>query len=816
MQKLLDHQWICKLKKCDFATKSVEYLGHIVSDGRIAIDPDKMKAVTDWPVPFKNLHEVQSFLGLVGYYRKFIPRFSHTARHLYDLTRKNVEFKWIDKHTEAVNQLKKAVTSPDCLAIFDSALPTILMTDACDYALGAVLMQKYPHGERPIAFISCTLNTSERNYSMWERELFAVVWAIKYFRPYLLNHQFLVKSDNKPSTQLIHNSALKLSSSATNRVIRWILSIQGYSFKIEHQAGKTNVVADALSRFATHMNVMPEDHETAYFCQLQTLPQTDDTLKRLLHNAYAKHPICKDVLDKLRDGQYHPRFNLHHDFLVTREIPFRLLIPDDKELRTSLFKEIHDTPLAGHPGFHKFIAYVRRHFVGPHLRRDVLDFTRTCPHCQIAKPRNNLPYGLIMPLQPPEEPWQDISMDLIVHLPNSQTFTAIFVVVDRFSKMAHFIPTQTQISAPELAQIFLDNIVRLHGFPRSIVSDRDPRFLSHFWRELFSLTDTTLRFSTANHPQTDGQTERTNRTLEQYLRIHARHNPASWAKYLTTAEIAYNNLTHSATGMTPFYLVYQRHANFPLDFACADLESKNVAVEALVNTRQKTLALARDNLVKARENMITHHQHKHLPTPFKLHDMVLVHKAAFRKLHTLPDLNKFDDRWYGPYAITKLINQNAYALDLPASFKHHNVINITFLRLYRILTKFPRHHPDSFLLPPVGPDAFTSDSEATKDDDEVDNNEYEAESILDCRLILQQRQRRSKATIQQQLDISTDPNDYEFLVKWKGYPLHDATWEPYINLKNAPITLGDFITSKCLPDHWRIPTTASLDSNINE
>ena len=116
----------------------------------------------------------------------------------------------------------------------------------------------------------------------------------------------------------------------------------------------------------------------------------------------------------------------------------------------------------------------------------------------------------------------------------------------------------------------------------------------------------------------------------------------------------------------------------------------------------------------------------------------------------------------------------------------------------------------------MGPDAITSDSEATKDDDEVDNNEYKAESILDCRLIPQQRQRRLKATIQQQLDISTDPNDYEFLVKWKGYPLHDATWEPYINLKNAPIILGDFITSKCLPDHWRIPTTASSDSNINE
>ena len=225
MQKLLDNQWICKLKKYDFATKSVEYLGHIVSDGCIVIDPDKMKAVTYLPVLFKNFYDVQSFLGLVGYYRKFIPHFSHTAQHLYDLTRKNVEFKWTDKYTEAVNHLKKVVTSPDCLAIFDSALLTVLMTDACDYALGAVLMQKYPHSERPNAFISCMLNSSELNYSIWEKELFAIVWAIKHFCLYLLNHQFLVKYNNKPSTQLIHNSALKLSSSATNHVIRWILSI---------------------------------------------------------------------------------------------------------------------------------------------------------------------------------------------------------------------------------------------------------------------------------------------------------------------------------------------------------------------------------------------------------------------------------------------------------------------------------------------------------------------------------------------------------------------------------------------------------------
>ena len=338
--------------------------------------------------------------------------------------------------------------------------------NACDYALGAVLMQQFPQGERPIAFISRTLNNTEQNYSMWEKELFAVVWAIKYFRPYLLNYNFLVKSDNKPSTQLLVNSALKLSTSATNRVIRWILSIQGYSFKVEHQAGKTNVVADALSRFAAHINAMPDDYETAQFCQTQSAPVTNTEISRLFQEAYKQNPACSAILKQQQDGQYHPRLALHEQLIVTREIPFRVMIPDNTALRSALFQEIHDTPLAGHPGFHKFMSYIRRHFVGPHLRRDVLDFARTCPQCQIAKPRHNLPFGTIMPLQPPEEPWQDISMDLIVHLPHSQIYNAIFVVVDRFSKMAHFIPTQTQISAPELAQIFLDNIVRLHGFPR--------------------------------------------------------------------------------------------------------------------------------------------------------------------------------------------------------------------------------------------------------------------------------------------------------------------------------------------------------------
>ena len=791
LSRLQQHKWFCKLKKCDFAETSVEYLGHIISYGSIAIDNTKMKAVKEWQTPFKNLTEVQSFLGLVGYYRKFIKHFSHKARALHEFSHKDIPFKWEDRHTTAVNQLKESILSPDCLAIFDPKLPIYLTTDACDYALGAVLSQTHPLGERPVAFISKTLNTTEMKYSMWEKELYAVVWSVKYFRPYLLPYEFTILSDNKPATQLLANTTLKLTTSGTNRVIRWLLALQPYTFTPAHRDGKSNVVADALSRYPQHTNIIPHDHQNALYCQSISTPVSlfhDQFLQAYRNNEYAM-----TAYTQLLAGNYHSRYQLQNNLIVTRETPYRIFLPDDQTLRLALFQEIHDSPLAGHPGFHKLIAYIRRHFVGPKLRPDTLDFIRSCPQCQISKPRHDKPFGEIIPLQPPEEPWQDISLDLITRLPKSHHYTAILVIVDRFSKMAHFIPTHHDSDAPMIAQLVFDNIVRLHGFPRSMVSDRDTRFLSNFWTELFYLAQTTLRFSTANHPQSDGQTERTNRTLEQYLRLYVENKPHQWHGYMTTAEIAYNNATHSAIGTSPYYLVYQRHINLPLDLAISDLHSRNSAVESLMNDRKDMLNLARENLASAYERMIRNNEGKAIPSPFQIHDLVLVHRAAFRRNHSTPDLNKFSERWYGPFRVIKVINANAYKIEFPDTFKFHNVINVTFLSPYRLSDRFPRQHPDKVHLPPV-----------EVDDDSDKEEEYEIESILDFRLIKRRRRYTSKQQRMKQLDISIDPNDYEFEVKWKGYERHDSTWEPYEHLSNAATVFESFRQAWDLPDDWKI------------
>ena len=603
MHRLVDAKWYCKLKKCDFAANKVEYLGHIVSDGTISIDPDKMKAVLEWQLPMKSLRETQSYLGLSGYYRKFIAHYSHHARPLYALSRKDAKFEWTDEHTQAVQTINKAIASPECLAIFDGKRDTFLTTDACDYAMGAVLAQQHEHGERPVAFLSKSLMGAQLNYSMWEKELLAVVWSVQELRPYLRNHHFTLRSDNKPSVQILQNTNAKFSTLATNRVLRWIAALQSYSFTPVHMPGKSNVVADALSRFPVTAHFAPTEIASAMICKQSIVAYPSSDFTEHFQQAYDNIPHVKHLFTQLLEGAFHPRFTLHRDLIVSRECPPRVYIPDDVQLRTRVFQETHDSKLAGHPGFHKMHSFIKKHFFGPKLRADILDYVRTCPQCQIAKPRNTRPYGSIMPLQPPESPWQDISLDLITQLPRSNSFDSIFVVVDRFSKMAHFIPTTNNADAPALAQLFHDNIVRMHGYPRSIVSDRDARFLSSFWKELFDIAGTTLRFSTANHPQTDGQTERTNRTLEQYLRIFARHSPLAWNSVLVHAELSYNNATHASTGFTPFFLVHNHHPNLPIDLLRGPIEGRNDAVEALLTDHQKLSQCARGALVQTADKM---------------------------------------------------------------------------------------------------------------------------------------------------------------------------------------------------------------------
>ena len=319
--------------------------------------------------------------------------------------------------------------------------------------------------------------------------------------------------------------------------------METFPYVVVHKKGKENVVADALSRrylLLTHLQA-----KILGFSMLKDLYATDEFFKT----------IFEDCLASGTSGD----FFLHEGFLYKAG---RLCIPSSS-VRTLLIQEAHEG--RGHFGVAKTLAALREHFFWPHMAKHVTRFCKACGTCQRAKSTTH-PYGLYTPLPTPDAPWEDISMDFITGLPTSRRGKdSIFVVVDRFSKMAHFVACKTTHNATEIANLFFEHVVRLHGIPRSIVSDRDTKFVSHFWRTLWGKLGTSLLFSTSYHPQTDGQTEVTNRTLGTLLRVMLKANPRSWEDMLSFVEFAYNRSRHSATKLTPFEVVYGRNPLTPLD-----------------------------------------------------------------------------------------------------------------------------------------------------------------------------------------------------------------------------------------------------------
>ena len=270
------------------------------------------------------------------------------------------------------------------------------------------------------------------------------------------------------------------------------------------------------------------------------------------------------------------------------------------------------------------------------------------------------------------------------------------------------------------------------------------------------------------------------------MRIFARLSPHTWYDCLTAAEIAYNNATHSATGFSPFYLVYNHHLNLPIDLLSSPIDGHNDATATLLNDHRDNLQRARNALHEAAQRM-QHHSKQRTPAPFRSGDYVLVHTNAFRNHSRAADLTKFSDRWYGPFPITKVINPNAYRIELPPAFHHHNVINVSFLHPYRHSSRFPRNHPDETRPPPV---------HDTPNNDE--HQSFKVESIL-RHCVLRRISTSRTLSVSDQLRLSNDPHDYEFLIKWKGYPEYESTWEPFEHLANAPAILRDYLLAHQLP-----------------
>ncbi|KAK1441653.1 hypothetical protein QVD17_07716 [Tagetes erecta] len=714
LKLLHDNRFFAKLSKCCFGQEQVVFLGHVISSKGVSVEEEKISAVKSWPVP-STVKEVRGFLGLTGYYRRFVRNYGLIAQPLTALTKKE-GFLWSEAAHKAFNNLKHALLTTPVLRLPDFSKPFVIECDASSDGVGAILSQE----DHPVAYFSKGFSPSNRFKSAYDRELLALVLAVQKWNHYLLGRRFLIRTDHYTLKFLLEQ---RITTAEQQRLL---LKLMPYDFSIIHKAGKENRGADALSR-RPHSGellalMVPYCVEVA---EIKTGLQTDS--------------FTSELIKKLQeDPTSVPDFSLVDQFLFHQG---RLVIPEVLPLRLKLLQEAHDTPIGGHGGFLKTYKRLSSRYFWLKMKQEVRNFVQQCVICQQQKYQTLAPAGLLQPLPIPNQIWEDVSMDFITGLPPSSRFDTILVVVDRMSKYAHFMCLSHPYTAKGVATVFCKEIIRLHGFPRSIVSDRDVVFLSNFWQELFRLSQTKLKLSTSYHPQTDGQTEVVNRCLEAYLRCFASEQPTKWSTYLPWAEYSYNTGYHTSTGTTPFSVVYGREP--PSLFPYVTGETKNAELEQQLMDRDDMLKLLRQNLQKAQDRMRNQANLKRRELTLQVGDYVFLKIQPYRQKSLAKRRNeKLSPRFFGPYRIKQVVGPVAYELELPPDARIHPIFHISMLKPAR----------GSFSSVPTPPLPITKDWEV----------DLQPSSVISHRWVYE-----------------AGHPILELLISWCNRPIEECTWETY-------------------------------------
>eukprot|EP00798_Chlamydomonas_sp_ICE-L_P005195 gene5195-biopygen12247 len=638
-------------KKCEFGRTNIDFLGHTLKPEGISPEQTKINIVKNWPRP-KTCHDLRSFLGLANYYRVFIRQYAHKAAPLNSLLKQKSTCKWGPAEQVAFDTLKEALASNPIIQAPSPTAPFTVHTDASDFAIGAALMQTDPQGKvYVVAYESRKLNDAECKYAAHEREQLAVVHCLRVWRHHLKGRKLTVISDSSSV------KSLPTQPNLTGRQARWVEKLSEYDFEVVHRPGPKNVVPDALSRNPIHkLNV------------LTTQVVTPPDLKREIEACAPSDPIYskhKMLAINGRSQKYEWR-----DGLLWFKT--RVYIPDYEPLYTKLLHEAHDVRVSGHLGVDKTLARIAPHYYWPRMGDTIQRYIRTCESCQQIKCPNKVPIGLIQSLPTPDNRFDTWSMDFVVALPNTQRKKdSILVMQDSITKIVLLMACSTSVTAPQAAQLCFDFLVTRFGIPRVLVSDRDPKFTSHFWRCLWTLLDTKLAMSTARHPQTNGQTERTNHTVVDMIKAYAWSHPKKWDTNLTALEMAYNSSVHHTTGFAPFELAYGQNINTPLSLLTGQPTASVPAVGEFLKLQADNLAEAKSHIARAQA---------HEPT-------------------------KMQPRYEGPYLIMTHTSPLTYRLKLRHGDTRHPVFHVMLLRLFDDGTQeFPSRAPSTKPMVVIPPD----------------------------------------------------------------------------------------------------------------
>jgi transposase InsO family protein len=797
VKRLRDAGLQIDINKCEFETPRTKYLGLIITPEGLEMDPEKVAAIDNW-LPPGGVKDLQKFLGFANFYRRFIRDFAAITRPLTVLLRKGEPWKWHHGQQQAFDQLKHSFTSTPTLAFFDYNRKTVLETDASDWASGGILSQYDDDGVlRPVAYFSNKHTAAECNYEIYDKELLAIIKCLEEWRPELQGTDDPVEiiTDHKNLQYFTTTKALN------QRQVRWSEFLSQFNFKIVYRPGTKAVRPDALSRKkedrptgsdadddrvqARQKTLLAPDmfDPTAYEQLLENdgtelvarpielVPDTDRPIDELIHDVYQENDFAQRMISCLRDPDCRqwPKdirrelriafgdCRVHENRVYYRD---RLYIPDDNALRIQIIYRTHSSGPGGHPGRTKTVDLMNRTYWWPRMSADVREYVRACELCIRTKSPKSAPPGFLQPLPVPFRAWSDISVDYITPLPaskqNNVEYRHILVVVCRLTKMRHYIAVPS-LSTEDLITAFIARIYALHGCPDTIVSDRGSQFVSELWRQLSARLGIQLKPSSAYHPETDGQTERVNQTIEAYLRAFTSYHQDDWEKWLPLAEFASNNVTSETTGVSPFFANYGFHPRMGVEARqpCppnmtpaqkTQFYQANTVADRFERILDQLKALARQAQQRYEDNANT--DRADAPV-FRIGDMVYVNT---QNMKTSRAMKKLDDKWAGPYRVVQTYRR-ACVLELPDRVRISPVFHVSLLQ-----RKDARGLPGQDRINEAERQNIRGRVLEREDGEEVEK--WEFEDLLDCYV--------------------HDEDGHQYLVKWR---YQEASWQPADDLR---------------------------------
>ena len=744
LQALRDADLYCSTKKSQLFATEVDFLGHHISERGVEPDGKKVEKVRQWPVP-RCAKDVRKFLGLVQYLAVFLPRLADHRSVLTALTTKEAQKNWpgwTTRHQVAFQNIKDIVLSSECMTVIDhdhmDGRKIFVSCDASDVGTGACLsFGKTLESARPVAWDSAQLSQAEKNYPTHEKEMLAIVRALKKFRADLLGTHFTVYTDHRTL------ECFQKQRDLSRRQARWQEFLAEYDFEIVYVKGEENTVADALSR-------MPEElpaRETGLLGAVGAVMtvSADPKLSGDIRSGYKSDSFCQKVLANLDSF---PSAEVVDGLIF---LGSRLVIPRVGRIREGLFRAAHDS--LGHFGAEKSYASLRSAYYWPRMRTELEEaYIPGCDACQRNKGSTKKPAGPLHPLPVPDGRCDSVAIDFIGPLPEDEGFDCIVTMTDRSGSDVRVVPTRTDISAEDFAQLFFDHWYCENGLPLEFISDRDKLFVSRFWRRLSKIAGVKLGMSTAFHPETDGASERTNKTVNQCLRFHVTRNQKGWVRALPRVRFAIMNTVNKSTGFSPFQLHMGRSPRLIPPIAASARRSGGVeAVKAveLIDRISTDVAEAKDNLMLTKVFQADQANRRRAPEDaYKVDDLVMLSTANRRKEYASTGSGrsaKLFPRRDGPYRVVESFPQTStYRLEIPNAPP-----NFCFTFHASQLKKYVPN--DSALFPDR---EFPRDGPVVLPDG---REEHVIERIVDER-------RRGRG--------------WQYLVRWKGYGPGDDEWFP--------------------------------------